>query len=447
MATTDFLLRPAVQPPRSQPATQDTAVYQRSTAAASEQSFSSVYSQQQRANQANQQQLQQAKQRQAAAADKQQQAARNSTRPAAAQPSKETASPASHERSKAKPNSADSASQTTAERQDVAKDNSVNEQSGKVLPQESESAVADSEEQELDPLFLFALAATAAEQAEKTSPMSLQAANVKGELLFNGSTVGLKQPDGLSVADDGLASAEDAVDSAKSALKSELNVSADKGALLNSASGKITELLVEKGAAERSNVTPLLESAKAAPGTLLNNQAVAPSETIRGDLQPRQDLLLAAQQARQVLGSAVTMQQPSWTQQVTDKVLWMSAQNLKSAEIKLDPAELGRLEIKVSVGQELTQVTFTSANASVRDSLEGQMHRLRELLAQQGMQDVDVNVSDQSQQQGEADEQQTARQGRAAALATADKADETVQHVTPIREQHDGRLGLVDDYA
>lgn len=103
-----------------------------------------------------------------------------------------------------------------------------------------------------------------------------------------------------------------------------------------------------------------------------------------------------APRAPLVPGQPVPMEQGGWGQQVVDRVMWLSSQNLKSAEIQLDPAELGRLEVRISMAQDQTQVTFASANAGVRDALEGQMHRLRELFTQQGMNLLDVNVSDQS---------------------------------------------------
>ena len=90
------------------------------------------------------------------------------------------------------------------------------------------------------------------------------------------------------------------------------------------------------------------------------------------------------------------MQQGGWSEAVVDRVMLMSSQNLKSAEIQLDPAELGRLEVRISVNQEQSQVTFASPHAGVRDALDSQMHRLREMFAQQGMNLMDVNVSDQS---------------------------------------------------
>lgn len=107
-----------------------------------------------------------------------------------------------------------------------------------------------------------------------------------------------------------------------------------------------------------------------------------------------------APRAGLMAGQPVPMHQAGWSEAVVDRVMLLSSQNLKSAEIQLDPAELGRLEVRISVNQEQTQVTFASANAGVREALEGQMHRLREMFTQQGMNLLDVNVSDQSLNRG-----------------------------------------------
>lgn len=125
--------------------------------------------------------------------------------------------------------------------------------------------------------------------------------------------------------------------------------------------------------------------------------------------------------ARSVLvpGQPVAMQQGGWSEAVVDKVMWLSSQNLKSAEIQLDPAELGRLEVRVDISKDQTQVTFASPNAGVRDTLEGQMQRLRDLFTQQGMNLLDVNVSDQSlsrgwQGQGQGQDGESQRRGESA---------------------------------
>lgn len=108
-----------------------------------------------------------------------------------------------------------------------------------------------------------------------------------------------------------------------------------------------------------------------------------------------------AQRLPLVPGQPVPMQQGAWSEAVVDRVMWLSSQNLKSAEIQLDPAELGRLEVRIEMNKDqAAQVTFVSANANVRDQLEGQLQRLRDMFSQQGMGQLDVNVSDQSLARG-----------------------------------------------
>ncbi|WP_392886463.1 flagellar hook-length control protein FliK [Pseudomonas migulae] len=108
----------------------------------------------------------------------------------------------------------------------------------------------------------------------------------------------------------------------------------------------------------------------------------------------------------------IAMHQSGWTEEVVNRVMYLSSANLKAADIQLQPAELGRLDIRVNmVPDQQTQVTFMSANPSVREALDGQMHRLRDMFSQQGMGQVDVNVSDQSRGwQGQGQEQ--AQQGQ-----------------------------------
>src|SRR5690606_29135511 len=120
----------------------------------------------------------------------------------------------------------------------------------------------------------------------------------------------------------------------------------------------------------------------------------------------------STQAARPVVvpGQPLPMQQGVLSEAVVDRVMWMSSQNLKSAEIQLDPAELGRLEVRIQMSQDQTQVTFASPHANVRDALEGQLHRLRELFAQQGMDLLDVNVSDQSLARGQQEQGGDGRQ-------------------------------------
>jgi len=86
-----------------------------------------------------------------------------------------------------------------------------------------------------------------------------------------------------------------------------------------------------------------------------------------------------------------------WNSNVAAKVAQMAAQNLKHAEIQLDPPELGPLQVRVQVNTDQASVSFTAQSAQVRDALEQGSQRLRDLFEAEGMNLVDVDVSDQQQ--------------------------------------------------
>ncbi len=134
----------------------------------------------------------------------------------------------------------------------------------------------------------------------------------------------------------------------------------------------------------------------------------------------------------------VTVGQPQWSQAVGEKVLWLAAQNVTAAEIRLDPPDLGPMHIKVSVNQDQASVSFTSHHAGVREVLDQSLTRLRDMFSEQGLNLVNVDVSDRSfhRQQGEAKGQQG--QGGTAELVE----DETLVRVSAIIQQR-----LVDHYA
>ncbi|MGS0544797.1 flagellar hook-length control protein FliK [Pseudomonas sp. Y5-11] len=131
----------------------------------------------------------------------------------------------------------------------------------------------------------------------------------------------------------------------------------------------------------------------------------------------------------------IAMHQSGWTEEIVNRVMYLSSANLKAADIQLQPAELGRLDIRVNmVPDQQTQVTFMSAHPSVREALDGQMHRLRDMFTQQGMGQVDVNVSDQSRgwqgQQGQ-EQAQHGQSGRtSAAGGRLDSAEEELAPVS-----------------
>ncbi|WP_434707914.1 flagellar hook-length control protein FliK [Pseudomonas sp. R1-1] len=152
----------------------------------------------------------------------------------------------------------------------------------------------------------------------------------------------------------------------------------------------------------------------------------------------------------------IAMHQSGWTEEVVNRVMYLSSANLKAADIQLQPAELGRLDIRVNmVPDQQTQVTFMSAHPSVREALDSQMHRLRDMFNQQGMGQVDVNVADQNRgwqgQQGQEQAQQGQSGRTSAAGGRLDAVDEELApaSVAEVAAQTTSVIGssAVDYYA
>lgn len=135
-------------------------------------------------------------------------------------------------------------------------------------------------------------------------------------------------------------------------------------------------------------------------------------------------------------GLAQSFGQPQWSQAVGERVLWLAAQNLSVADIRLDPPELGSLQVRVTVNQEQASVTFVTPHAQVRDVLDQQATRLREMFAEQGLNLVNVDVSERRQQAGSGQQDDTAR--------AEQEADEELQLLGETSPQE---LRLVDHYA
>jgi flagellar hook-length control protein FliK len=83
-------------------------------------------------------------------------------------------------------------------------------------------------------------------------------------------------------------------------------------------------------------------------------------------------------------------------EQVAERVQMMMSKNLKNIDIRLDPPELGRMQIRMHMNGDAATVHFTVANQQARDVIEQSMPRLREMLAQQGVQLGDSSVQQQA---------------------------------------------------
>lgn len=116
-----------------------------------------------------------------------------------------------------------------------------------------------------------------------------------------------------------------------------------------------------------------------------------------------------------------------WGDKMVGKLSWLTARNMSVAEIHLTPPDMGPMEVKVRMHHDQANITVHAANPVVRDQLELNSHRLRDMLGEQGLSLAQFDVSDSPQQQGgeqaTGDGEGSGGRGTSGTLADADLDD------------------------
>ena len=141
---------------------------------------------------------------------------------------------------------------------------------------------------------------------------------------------------------------------------------------------------------------------------------------------------------------AVPFGDRGWERALGEKVVWLVGQQVQAAEVKLNPPHLGPVEFRLTLNGNEASVSFTAANAAVRDAIEQALPRLREMLAEQNVVMVDVNVG-QRGGSGLAEQREgQAQVGGSPAFAPGTDGQAPAAEL-PLRRT--SMSGLVDEYA
>ncbi|GAC27148.1 flagellar hook-length control protein FliK [Brumicola pallidula] len=153
----------------------------------------------------------------------------------------------------------------------------------------------------------------------------------------------------------------------------------------------------------------------------------------------------------------INMFKPEGQQQLTEKVRWMVNSRNISAEIRLDPPDLGGMNIKVNLSGDSASVSFVVQSQHARDALDQAVPRLREMLEEHG---IELGQSSVQQESSGTDGQ--AEQGSLANSSNdsdnlAQQSQDGIQDTNKdgfaddngAIEQHisGGRIGGIDYYA
>jgi len=153
----------------------------------------------------------------------------------------------------------------------------------------------------------------------------------------------------------------------------------------------------------------------------------------RATIRPSIEQQLMAQQ--EVLNRPVKL---ATAEPLSERIFAMVRGEIQHAVIRLDPPELGAMEIKLQVQQEQTQIQIVVQSSQVREALEQHSARLREALAEQGLEMANLDVTDQ---QTSANEQGESKSNNSE--EGVDIEDEEFENTAA----SEIKVGLVDQYV
>lgn len=91
---------------------------------------------------------------------------------------------------------------------------------------------------------------------------------------------------------------------------------------------------------------------------------------------------------------------PNWHEDLGAKVSMLIGKELSSAELVLTPPSLGRVEVQLSVNGDHTSAVFVAATPAARDALEQALPKLRDFLADAGINLSQATVGGESSREG-----------------------------------------------
>ena len=82
-----------------------------------------------------------------------------------------------------------------------------------------------------------------------------------------------------------------------------------------------------------------------------------------------------------------------WSQAFAYRVQFMATQGIQRAQVQLNPTELGPMEITIDLVDDVAQVQITAEHAATKEAVEQAVPRLREMMAQSGFGETNVELS------------------------------------------------------
>lgn len=287
-----------------------------------------------------------------------------------------------------------------------------------------------------------ALAATPVEEAETQALLPDPAATLVG------MTPQLPVPPMLAtqLAESGQRLSQLAVPQRESALATGFP-EAGTGAMLAVGAASIAAETADGDTLRQQTAAASLETERATHSDMMANLAANPIESpAAGEAATRATPMPTieqrpAPQPTAVLQVSAHVSSPGFAEALSHQVVWMVDKDAQVAELRINPPELGPVEVRLTVAAGEATAQFVSTHAEVRAALETSIARLRESLAEAGIQLGEASVSAESFRD-QSPEQSESRQAHAR-YARPGENDDQGASAGPARALR----GLVDTFA
>jgi flagellar hook-length control protein FliK len=163
--------------------------------------------------------------------------------------------------------------------------------------------------------------------------------------------------------------------------------------------------------------------------------------------QAEQHKAMQVNQFDNKLDKALNLHKPEGHQQLADKVRWMVNTGNLIAEIRLDPAELGSVHVKVSLSAESATVNFVVQSQQTRDALEAATPKLREMLAEKGIELGQSTVKQDNQTKQDSQGQAGQQAKNSSALETAEALSDEENRLVNQNNRNNPALGTIDYFV
>ena len=156
-------------------------------------------------------------------------------------------------------------------------------------------------------------------------------------------------------------------------------------------SSDVAASLTAKVDTQASHFLQLVNNAQSTAAQVLQAQFTQ-TDTVMNENNQLRSEASKTQQQFEGFDKAVNIHKPEGQQQLNEKIRWMVNARNTMAEIRLDPPELGSMQVRVNVSGDAASVSFVVQSQQAKDALAEAMPRLRDMLSEQGIELGDAQV-------------------------------------------------------